>query len=40
MEHIMKYIKKNEEEQEKFRQSYFNKKLKLEETITNRVMKF
>jgi hypothetical protein len=37
-EHILKYLKKNEEEQEKFRKLYFDKKMKLEETITNRVM--
>ena len=34
----MKYLKKNEEEHEKYRKLYFDKKLKLEDTITNRVM--
>ena len=34
----MKYIKKNEEEHEKFKKLYFDKKMKLEETITNRVL--
>ena len=34
----MKFIKKNEEEHEKFKKLYFDKKLKLEETITNRVL--
>ena len=34
----MKFLKKNEEEQEKFRQSYFNKQMRMEETITNRVL--
>ena len=37
-DHVMKFIKKNEEEHEKFKKLYFDKKLKLEETITNRVL--
>ena len=37
-DHVLKYIKKNEEEHEKNRQNYINKQLKLEQTVNSRAL--